>query len=65
MVWTTVLWCPQLVDVQDLVLPLNDYKQSIALGIYIFIIFKTKKYASLQYFDTCFMHNIGVVSDKK
>ena len=27
--------------------------------------YKTKKSVSLRYFNTCFMHNIGIVSDKR
>ena len=31
----------------------------------IHIFYKTKKCASLRYVDTCFMHNIGGVSDRR
>ena len=32
---------------------------------YIFMYFKTENSASLRYFDTCFMLNIGGVSDRR
>ena len=38
-----------------------------SLGVYLSccMYYRTKKYASLRYFDTCFMHNIEGVSDRE
>ena len=55
----------QLIKVNKKFKSTNKYYHSIWYSIASTPYYKTKKSPSLRYFDTCFMHNIGRVSDRR